>query len=287
MKSHLKKLYRLVPERARSRLKSVVGFVLYRTGVYRRLFRGRAMIFLFHRVDDTLAGNPLTCTRAEFAAYCDFFRRYFEVISLEELLARLAVGADVSSCAAITFDDGYLDNSRVAAVELARRQLPACFFVATNFIGSEVVPWWDAEESITPAWMSWKDVRALASQGFEVGAHTMDHVDLGEVLGDRAREQIVGSRARITAELGAEPALFSYPYGRAHQMTDENREAVRAAGFACCLSAYGGSVSVADDPFKLERFPVSPLLDSVYHLGFEALSQLRRAPVQAPPSQES
>ncbi len=277
MKTHLKKLYRLFPEGARARLKSTLGFALYRSGVYRRLFRGRAMIFLFHRVDDSLAGNPLTCTRSEFAAYCDFFRRYFEVISLDDLLARLAAGTDVSRCAVITFDDGYLDNSRVAAVELARRQLPACFFIATNFIDSEVVPWWDAEESITPAWMSWNDVRALASQGFEVGAHTMDHVDLGEVVGDRAREQIVGSRARIASELGAEPALFSYPYGRAHQLTEANREEVRAAGFACCLSAYGGSVGVADDPFSLERYPVSPPLNSVYHLGFEALSQLRRA----------
>ena len=49
----------------------------------------------------------------------------------------------------------------------------------------------------------------------------------------------------------------------------------------------GDRRSWLDDPFSLERYPVSPPLDSVYHLGFEALSQLRRAPGQAPPSQDS
>jgi peptidoglycan/xylan/chitin deacetylase (PgdA/CDA1 family) len=276
VRRRLKTLYRLLPDRARSRLKSAAGYGLYRTGLYRVFFRGRAVVFLFHRVDDALAGNALTCTSEEFAAYCDFLRRYFEVVTLGELVRRLTAGEDVGRCAVITFDDGYLDNSAVAAPVLEQRGLPACFFIATNFIGSSVVPWWDAELSIEPAWMSWEDVRSLADRGFEIGAHTMDHVDLGVVNGDAAREQIVGARERIAAELGREPALFSYPYGRAHQLTEANREQVRDAGFACCLSAFGGCVRTGDDPFRLQRFPVSPSLDSGYHLGFEALLQLRR-----------
>ena len=276
MRGHLKSAHRLLPEGIRSRLKTAVGIALFRSGLYRRFFRGRAMIFLFHRVDDTLGANALTCTRAEFGRYCDFLQRYFDVVSLGELVDRLSAEQDVDRCAVITFDDGYLDNSTIAAVELERRGLPACFFVATNFIGSRTVPWWDVELSIEPTWMTWDDVRSLAARGFEVGAHTMDHVDLGVVNGRAARDQIVGSRTRIAAELGAEPALFSYPYGRPDQLTEANREEVRAAGFSCCVSAFGGSVRAGDDPFRLRRFPVSPPLSSAYHLGFEALVQLRR-----------
>jgi len=276
VKRRLKTLYRLLPESARSSLKSALGFALYRSGLYRAFFRGRAVVLLFHRVDDNLLGNALTCTRDEFASYCDFVGRYFDVVPLGELVERLARGEDISRCAVITFDDGYLDNYAIAAPELEQRALPACFFIATNFIGSSVVPWWDAELSIEPTWMTWEDVRLLAERGFEIGAHTMDHLDLGVVNGDAAREQIVGSRERIAAELGTEPVLFSYPYGRPHQITEANREQVRAAGFACCLSAFGGCVRADDDPFRLPRFPVSSGLGSPYYLGLEALLHLRR-----------
>ncbi len=257
--------------RVRRRVKALLGFLFFRTGLYRSFFRGKAIIALFHRVDDRLAGNPISCTAAEFRAFCDFFGRYFRVVSLQTLLTKLRRGDDVSGHLVITFDDGYRDNFETAAVELERRRLPACFFIATEFIGSNRVPPWDAELGITSRWMSWDDVRALSEGGFEVGAHTMNHVDLGVVQGDDAVREIAGSRRRLAQELGEETPLFSYPFGRADQITPGNRAAVRDAGFSCCLSAYGGTVRSQGDPFELKRIPVSPWFLSPYQYGFEAM----------------
>ena len=253
------------------RLKALLGLLCYRSGLYRLFFRDKAIIALFHRVDDRLAGNPISCTAAEFRAFCDFFDRYFRVVSLQTLLSKLGRGEDVSGHLVITFDDGYRDNLETAAVELERRRLPACFFVATEFIGSSRVPPWDAELGIASRWMSWDDVRTLSERGFEVGAHTMNHVDLGVVQGDDAVREIMGSRRRLGQELGAETPFFSYPFGRPHQITPGNRVAVRDAGFSCCLSAYGGTVSSQGDPFDLKRIPVSPWFLSPYQFGFEAM----------------
>ena len=252
-------------------LKALLGRLCYRTGLYRLFFRDKAIIALFHRVDDRLAGNPISCTTAEFRAFCDFFGRYFRVVSLQTLLTKLRRGEDVSGHLVITFDDGYRDNLEVAAHELERRQLPACFFIATEFIGSNRVPPWDAALGIASRWMSWDDVRALSERGFEVGAHTMNHVDLGVLQGDDAVREIVGSRRRLAQELGAETPLFSYPFGRADQITPGNRAAVRDAGFSCCLSAYGGTVRSQGDPFDLKRIPVSPWFLSPYQYGFEVM----------------
>src|ERR1051325_1885648 len=102
-----------------------------------------------------------------------------------------------------------------------RRAAAACFLIRTDFIGSTRVPFWDAELGIESRWMSWDDVRSLNARGFEIGAHTMNHVDLGVVQGAEAVREIVGSRQRLTRELGEETPLFSYPFGRADQMTPD------------------------------------------------------------------
>jgi peptidoglycan/xylan/chitin deacetylase (PgdA/CDA1 family) len=253
------------------RLKHWLGQSAFATGAYRRFFQQRAVITLFHRVDDRLAGNPISCTVDEFRRYCDFFRRYFVVVGMGELLDRIARGEDISRHLVITFDDGYKDNSEIAAQVLEAAGLPACFFIATNFIESQRVPWWDAELGITPEWMSWQDVRSLRRRGFELGAHTMNHVDLGVVTGDEAIAEIVGSGQRLTAETREPVPYFSYPYGRVHQITEANRDAVRDAGYSCCLSAYGGSVKPRTDPYSIRRMPISPWFISPYHFGFEAM----------------
>ena len=171
----------------------------------------------------------------------------------------------------ITFDDGYKDNCEVAARELQRHGLTACFFIATELIGSSRVPPWDAELGIASRWMSWDDVRDLRARGFEIGAHTMNHVDLGAVHGTDAAREIVGSRRRIREEVGIHTPFFSYPFGRADQITEENRGVVRQVGFETCLSAYGGVVRPGSDPFDLKRIAVSPWYISPYQFGFEVM----------------
>ena len=252
------------------RVKALLGRVIFASGVYKLLLRNKAVIVLFHRVDDRYHGDPITCSTTEFREFCDFFQRYFKVVPFHTLIEKLERGEDITRQLVITFDDGYRDNRR-AGDELLRRGVPACFFIATEFIGSDRVPWWDAKSGIVSEWMSWADVRSLSNDGFELGAHTKNHVDLGVISGAEAEEEIGGSARRLVAETGIPIDLFSYPYGRPHQITEENRKIVRKTGFVCCPSAYGGTVSKGNDPFHICRTPISPWHISPYQFGFEAL----------------
>jgi peptidoglycan/xylan/chitin deacetylase (PgdA/CDA1 family) len=258
-------------------LKALAGRVAYAIGLYRLFFRNRAVIVLFHRIDDDLAarGDPITCSRETFRRYCAFLKRHFLVVPLSELVERVRRGEDVTRCAAITFDDGYEDNYELAAADLQALGLPACFFVVTDFLDSDRQAPWDEAKGIRSRWMGWDEARALRDQGFELGAHTRTHPDLGIVEGERARDEIAGSKERLERELGAPVTLFSYPFGGRHQLTDANRQLVRDAGFSCCVSAYGGTVSSGADPFDLRRIAVSPWFVSPYHFGLEVMLQGR------------
>jgi peptidoglycan/xylan/chitin deacetylase (PgdA/CDA1 family) len=256
----------------RRRLTGLLGRVGYTLGVHRVAFRDRALVVLFHRVDDRYGHNAISCTVGAFEAYCRFFRAHFDVVPLSHLLDLLEAGRPVGGKLVITFDDGYLDNATTAGPILRASGLPASFFIATEFIGSRRVPWWDEEVGIQSEWMSWDQVRGLAAQGFEIGSHTLNHVDLGVVQGEEAWTEITRSGERLESELGRPVSLFSYPYGRRHQITEANRELVRKAGYRCCLSAYGGAVGGAGDPFDLKRLAVSPWFRSPSQFGFEVLS---------------
>ena len=253
------------------RLKVLLGRFFYHTGLYRRHFRQKGVVVLFHRVDDRLKDNPISCGVSEFQGYCRFFSRYFTVVSFGEMLARLQAGEDISRHIVITFDDGYRDNYETAAPILSELRLPACFFVATGFVESTTVPWWDEDIQLKKDWMSWNEVRALRDQGFEIGSHTINHVDLGILHDDEAESEINQSKARLEAELKEPCNYFSYPYGRLEQITEANRGLVRKAGYECCVSAYGGAVGAETNPFFMKRAPISPWYISPYQFGFEAM----------------
>jgi len=117
------------------KVKTVLGRAAGLSGAYSRDFRSKMAIVAFHRVNDQLPLDGLTCSSAKFEAFCRFFQRYFRVIPASEQVAGCRAGRDMGGTMSITFDDGYLDNFEVAAPILRKLNLPATFFVTTGFVG--------------------------------------------------------------------------------------------------------------------------------------------------------
>jgi len=258
-------------------VKHLMGMVLYQSGLHRLAMPNCAIVVLFHRVNDRLGENEISCTVKKFRDFCDFFKKYYKVISYGELLRKLDRGENLRGHVVITFDDGYRDNEEVAAADLRKRGLTACFFIITGFIGTDRVAWWDEEKGIKSEWMSWDSVRALREQGFELGCHTVNHLDLGKVHGDEAQWEIEESKRKLEAETGEKIPYFSYPYGGIDQCTEENRQRVRDLGFKTCPSAYGGVVPPGTDPFYIKRTSISQWYISPYHFGVDMMLLGRRA----------
>lgn len=254
-------------------IKRYLGGMVFGLRLHRFFFKDKAVIAVFHRVNNNIPENPITCDIELFTQFCAFFKRYFNIISLSELLDRIESGRSISGCLVVTFDDGYLDNFENAAPILKEFDIPACFFIATDFIGTQRVPDWDKKWGVESEWMTWDHVKSLSSDGFEIGAHTKNHVDLGVVEGDDARDEIQESRLALERQLGKDIDLFSFPFGRESQFSESNRSLVKELRFRCSPSAYGGIVRPNDDPFRMRRHPISPWHESVWQFGFELLQE--------------
>ncbi|EGV15975.1 polysaccharide deacetylase family protein [Thiocapsa marina] len=257
-------------QRATVPVKRMIAGVLLGRLLRRVVVSNHVWIVAFHRVDDLAYPNPLTCGITQFEECCELLARTFRVVPLSQQLDRLG-REDCGGTLSITFDDGYLDNFEHAAPILERLGLPATFFVATGFIGTDAVAWWDRELPDTPKWMSWDQVRSLHSRGFDIGCHTVNHADLGSLAEKDAERELLESRQRLCRELNTEIDLFAYPYGGPEHMNAENLLIVKNSGLRCSLSCHGGVNAINSDPFSLRRIPINSAggetaKDIAYHL---------------------
>lgn len=93
------------------------------------------VVLTFHRVladhDPMLPDEP---DAARFAAQLDVLSDLFRIVDLADAVARLRNRTLPARCAAITFDDGYVNNCEIAAPILSARGMTATFFITTGFL---------------------------------------------------------------------------------------------------------------------------------------------------------
>jgi peptidoglycan/xylan/chitin deacetylase (PgdA/CDA1 family) len=114
----------------------------------RAAFRGPAVL-MYHRIAD----NPidpwgLAVAPAAFEEHLIVLKKRRLVLPLTEFGRLHGIGRLPQAAVAITFDDGYACNARVALPLLHRHAVPATFFVATGLISSAEEFWWDALQRI-------------------------------------------------------------------------------------------------------------------------------------------
>jgi peptidoglycan/xylan/chitin deacetylase (PgdA/CDA1 family) len=253
-------------------LKTILGRAADVTGISARSFGSVMTIVAFHRVNDTLPDDGLTCPPDKFESFCQFFKDNFRVVSLSDQVAGARAGRNMAGTLAITFDDGYLDNYEVAAPILRKLQLPATFFVTTGFVGSSIVAPWDRGLPTRQSWMNWDQVRSLVSQGFEIGCHTDTHLNLGEVSASEARNDLCTSQTKIQSELGTAARLFAYPFGGPQHISESSLQLIRELGFECCVSCHGGTNPPIANPYDLNRIGIAEWFSNPYQFAWELAS---------------
>ena len=132
--------------RLRARMKRAARLVLTHPLLVRAaasLTHRVAPIFTLHRFRDAEAGNGGHDPRILRANLAWLRANNFSLLSLTELLDRLAEGAPLKRTIAFTVDDGYADFARVAAPVFAEFDCPVTVFVTTGFLDGHQWFWWD------------------------------------------------------------------------------------------------------------------------------------------------
>jgi peptidoglycan/xylan/chitin deacetylase (PgdA/CDA1 family) len=112
----------------------------------RRLFtdRGGPVILMFHRIADP-ACDPwgLSVVPSRFEEQISGLKAWRIPLCMNDFVKQLEDGTLPQLAVAVTFDDGYVDNLRVAKPILEAIGVPATVFLTTGYLGTQKEFWWD------------------------------------------------------------------------------------------------------------------------------------------------
>jgi peptidoglycan/xylan/chitin deacetylase (PgdA/CDA1 family) len=158
-------------------IKKFLAYSLYWSGlawlklVAIRIFgTTKLRILCYHRVcyrdeSHVFDQGVVTATVLEFRKQIDFLRRYFHFTTFAEISQNAAIGSMPQRPLILTFDDGYIDNYSHVFPILKTLGIPATIFLATGFINTQKLFWWDQiwyfvklsdEQNL---YLTWGDIR--------------------------------------------------------------------------------------------------------------------------------
>jgi len=112
----------------------------------RRLLPGNTVVLMYHELaeDDVDIESWAVVRKSEFVRQIDYLRTHFDVVSLEQALARrTSADARPRPHAVLTFDDGDHGNADVLLPVVNELELPVTVFIATRQIVEQKSYWFD------------------------------------------------------------------------------------------------------------------------------------------------
>ena len=171
----------------------------------------------------------------------------YSVISTADLSEFLAFRKTIPKKAvAINLDDGYRSTYEIAYPILKKYGFTATLFIYTSFVGA-------SKNAVT-----WEQLRAMKADGFEVGSHSVSHVDLArKLVGEsekeylaRVRRELLVSKQILDDKLGQNTQYIAFPYG---EFTPAVLNLCEEIGYRVGFSVKAGGNPFFSDPLTLKR----------------------------------
>lgn len=103
--------------------------------------------------------------------------------------------------------------------------------------------------------MTSEQAAGVASEGFDLGGHTVMHPILAQIDLDAAESEIVRGRERVSEIAGRRTRLFAYPNGKpSRDYTPAVVDLVRRLEFDGAVSTSPGAARVGSNHFEIPRF---------------------------------
>lgn len=232
-----------------------IGVLSYRYPWWRRsLPADEPRILCYHMIDDrekSARAPRLAVSPADFERQVRYLaRKGWRFVTMSQLTGSPPQPKTV----ALTFDDGYRDNLTQAAPILQRYGACGTVYVIANRRDPLAGGGYDDGRPFAPL-LSDAELKEMAATGvFEIGSHTVSHLDLTDSDDGKIASELRRSREILEEISGMRVRSFAYPYGA---FEDRLAPLVQAAGYE---NAVRGGAPLGDldaDRYRLSRIRIS------------------------------
>lgn len=159
-------------------------------------------ILMYHHVEENPIESNYRISAARFEEQMKLLHDWeYTTITTQMLVEAITHGYPLPPRPIIiTFDDGNLDNYTTAFPIMQKYGFTGVLYVVANYIGAA-------------NYMNGAQIVEMYNAGWEIGSHSVSHLDLIALDPERQRYEIVGSREILQERLGVPVMTFAYPFG--------------------------------------------------------------------------
>ncbi len=218
------------------------------TGLNRELAKPRVHILYFHHL--------FTDEEEHFEKFIEKLSKTHTFISYSQAVELILSGDIDKPYIAFSSDDGFQNNMRAAEI-LNRFSASACFFVnpvSMNMRDEAEVETFCRDRLDFPptSFLTWDEADQLVKQGHEIGAHTMNHINVADTPADMVEAEMRECYDILTARYGKN-MHFAYPFGRFFHFNSAAMDLAFKIGFVSCATAERGCHIGNGTPIKREQ----------------------------------
>lgn len=107
-------------------------------------------------------------------------------------------------------------------------------------------------------YLTWDELRSIASYDLEIGSHTISHPILSRMPAPLVRDELVRSKHRLEEQLNRPITCFAWPNGAAPDLSAQAEQLLEEAGYQFGLTALPGWNKPGEPRLRLRRAGVAP-----------------------------
>ena len=194
-------------------------------------------IVTFHDIPDEGAGD--------FRRNLLWLKKAANVVSLNDFASGRLSAKRIN--VVITFDDGYRSWMSRAVPLLKELSMPATFFVASGFLdlcpveAARFVQYRLRRNSETTGVLRRQDLQGIVEDGFTVGGHTCNHVNLAQTRDrEEIRREVVIDKQVLEKITRREIKYFAYPFGECCNPSTDILTLLKEVGYKAAVTLIPG-----------------------------------------------
>lgn len=203
-------------------------------------------VLVYHGFSEKKSGKTMV-SRYNFDAQMNYLKKNgYHIISLDQLLNFIDYKEQIpEKSVAITLDDGWRSIYNIAFPILKKYGFPATFFIYTDFIGGGKA-------------MSWKDIKEITENGFDVQCQTKTHRNLTALKKNESFRtyfkdleiEMRYPQKLIKKKLNQECKYLAYPYGKTNDLVIA---VLKKEGYRAAFTLDWGSNPFFVDKYRIRR----------------------------------